>query len=108
MKTLLACLLLATPMTAQETIKMEFTNKSQRVANIAGIFTIDENGDAIDDNVGSSDQFAPGKTVTIDLGFTRCTKVEIGAWLGDAKDPRAEYVTGRTDLCTNRRMILTE
>ncbi len=96
MKLALAFVLLTGPAFGQDKISIDFQNTSTQKVSIMGVYP-----EAVDDNLGSAFEIAPGETRTVDLGLTRCMRVEIGARFADG-----EEVWGHTDLCKNRTIIL--
>jgi hypothetical protein len=106
MRALVLLAFLASPALAEEPLTMEFRNQSSRPAIISGIFELRPDGTSIDDNLGSSDVFGPGETITVQTALIRCTTVEIFAWLGPLAAEDREEIRGETDLCQNRVMIL--
>ena len=106
MKRLLATLLLFSPLFAisdapaqGESIEdqlstMEIHNTSSKVANVMGIFAIDEDGNPIDDNLGSTDFLQPGESETITMTTWVCGPVDIDVRMGET-----EEITGRFDTC---------
>lgn len=100
MKLAFAFLLLATPAVAFDFQSIEFRNTSAQKVSIMGVYPVHK-GKVIDDNLGSAFEIGAGKTVTVELASTVCTRVEIGARFEDG-----EEVWGQTDLCRNRVIIL--
>lgn len=98
MRALALVALLASPAMAQDQLVIEFRNQSKRPANISGVFERRADGTSIDDNLGSSDIFAPGQTIRVPVGLTHCTTVEVYAWLGPIEGETREEIRGETDL----------
>jgi hypothetical protein len=101
MKLILAFVIAATPALSQEMLVIEFQNSSTRSVDIMGVFPVDAAGNSVEDNIGSFQGLAPGKTASVELASFKCEIVEIGARFSDG-----EEVYGRTDLCKNHIIIL--
>lgn len=103
MKGLLPILLLAAaPVMADETITFE--NRSARVVEGISTYPVGADGRVVDDNIGAVVRpLAPGARVALGLALSRCGMIEAYVHFADG-----EEVRGRTDLCRNRTLIITD
>lgn len=92
---------LATTAGAEPRQTMELQNHSSKPAAVAGVYEVLADRSVVDDNLGSLELIPPGSTITLTLGITGCTKVEVAGWLGAPDDPAREELTATTDLCQN-------
>lgn len=104
MKPLLICaLLLGTPAAADDLMTLTVKNTSSRVVDGFSVYPVSERtGQVIDDNIGAIvDPIRPGASHALRLSMFECGVVQMWARFADG-----EEVSGRTNLCRNRTILL--
>ena len=93
----------AAPAGAEERIVLSITNSSARAVTGFSVFAMDQKtGQIIDDNLGAViDPIPAGASHDLRISLFRCEKVHLWARFSDG-----EEVSGQTDLCRNRKIIL--
>lgn len=100
---LLVALLCATPAMADDPLTLTIKNTSSRAVAGFSVYPVDtKTGLVVDDNMGGIvDPIAPGASHVLQLSLIKCDVVEMWARFADG-----EEVSGRTDLCRNRTILL--
>ncbi len=99
-----AAMMAATAALADETIILTIDNQSTLVVDRLNTFPVDEDGEAVEDNLGSlMEDLAPGAKAELALSMTRCGVVRLYASFADGRE-----LEGDIDLCKERTITVRD
>jgi len=90
---------------ADERIVLTIENRSSdQTVDRLNVYPVDEDGDAVEDNLGAlMEDLPPGQSTELELSLSRCDLVRAYVGLDDGSELEANI-----DTCTDRTLILTD